>query len=284
MATSRMLAFLGTDHERLPCAMDKLREDLSIAPGVGYGVAHYTDDALLLNRRPGVDVTGQSFTDLVGGLKTRVLIAHSFPEGLKTTPASDLQPFKFRQWAVAISGITLGEDAQNQDLRSQLLEGVPDFIERDIRGQSCAEAWAHRLFWQLHHADLLKDGQDPLRVAKVLRQTLEEFKTLAIRVGRTSPKLNVLMTDGLRVFVMRDGPAVVYKQRDGIVDCRLCYNETDQNVPFGLRESHQRFRAFVIALEAEGFDQSWTQVDPGAVLIFDRNMEITHAYSGGQLN
>lgn len=270
MSNCQMLAFLGTDRERLACAMEQLRDTLTVADGVGYGVVHYTDEAPLLNRRPGVNVAGQSFADILGGLQTRVLIAHSFLGGTKTTAASMLQPFKFKHWGLALTGLLLDDEGHAANLREKLIEDIPDFIRRDIKGQSCAEVWAHRFFWQLHEADQLKRGHDPLRVAKVIRQSIAELTNLVPAAGP-----NLVVTEGQRAYVLRGGRDICYQQRDGIVDCKLCYSEPDQKVPFTLRESHQRFRSYVIAVDAQDFADDWQKMDADELLIFDRNMELT---------
>lgn len=272
MPNCQMFAFLGTDRERLSCAMEKLRDNLTITNGVGYGVVHYTDEAPLLNRRPGVNVAGQSFADIVGGLQTRVVIAHSFLGGTQTTTANNMQPFKFQHWALALTGLRIEGKQQASDLRAKLIAGIPDFIRRHIKGQNCAEVWVHRFFWQLHEADQLKRGQEPLLVAKVMRKSIAELLNIV-----PDAKPNVVVTEGQRIYVLRAGKDVRYQQRDGIVDCQLCYSEPDQKVPFTLRESHQRFRRFVIAVDAEGFAEDWQSMSENELLIFDRNMEVTRS-------
>ena len=198
MTGCRMVGYVGTDDDRVDCAFHKLRHVLAAAGGCGYGVAHYTDDALLLNRRPDVDVAGHPFVELLGGVRTRVLIAHAYPSGCGEVQARDLHPFKFRSWAFASTGLLGLAGAADEVLRARLVRDLPDFIVRDLKGHTCAEALFHRFVASLHESGQIdaRDRQPPV-VVRALRSTLDLANTsIAESAGSERLRANLLATDG----------------------------------------------------------------------------------------
>ncbi|MFH1807905.1 MAG: hypothetical protein ABIJ09_04130 [Pseudomonadota bacterium] len=276
MVSCRMVGYVGTDRERLACALHQLRTTLVAGQGQGYGVAHYTDDAVLLNRRPSVTTQAQPFASFVGGLHSRVVLAHTFPEEPPKVPARDLQPFKLRQWAMAMTGGLPPGEGQQEEVRLRLLDGIPDFLRRDVQGYTCAEALFHRFLWRLHEADQLDGSRDPSGALAALRSTLEEAHAMAGELGiQEVCGPNVITTDGHRMFVLRQGEPVAYSQRDSIPDCELCYaGGRDEDVSFGVRESHQRFRGIFVASDVHDFPESWQRLEKGSALIIDSSMEL----------
>ncbi len=276
MASCRMVGYIGTDRERLACALHGLRETLVTAQGKGYGVAHYTDEAVLQNRRPGVENAGLPYADLCGGIQTRVLLAHAYSTEQHKVMARDLHPFKFGQWAMAMTGTLPEGEGVHDAMRNALLEEIPDFIRRDVQGYTCSEALFHRFLWRLHEAGQLASCREPLAVAEALRGTLTETQSIAREQGlELNFGPNVLTTNGHRMFALRLGAPMVYSQRTGIADCELCYDGGEIEVPFSVRESHQRYRGIFVASDAEGFGEGWDELEQGAMLVIDSSMELS---------
>lgn len=275
MTGCRMVGYVGTDDDRVDCAFHKLRGVLTAAGGCGYGVAHYTDDALLLNRRPDVDVAGHPFVELLGGVRTRVLIAHAFPHGCGEVQARDLHPFKFRNWAFAMTGEFGARDALNEVMRARLMRDLPDFILRDIKGHTCAEALFHRVLALLHEAGQL-DARDrqPALVVRALRSAVELAHTVLAEGGTGERcRVNLLATDGNCMYALRSGEPVAHHLHEGIADCDLCYGEVGTVDSFALRESHQRFRALFVATDVDPVPAGWKLLEEGAALVVDENMQ-----------
>lgn len=272
MTTCQMVSYFGTDRERINCALHQMRDTLVAGAGSGYGVAHYTDEAVLLNRRPGVEVEGHSFAELLGGVKTRVLIAHTF-NGSKEVQARDLHPFKFRSWSFALTGALLQPTVDHKKLREELLKDVPDFIRRNVQGYTCTEALFHHFLWQLHQADQLNpQRQDAKTVAAILRSSVALVQSHLGDAGTLA--VNVVATNGHNTYVLRQGAKIAQFLREGIIDCELCYGETGSMDTFTLRESHQRFRGVFLAIDIDEVPEGWTLVEDGAVLVIDGALEL----------
>ena len=275
MTCCRMVGYIGTDRERLSCALHQLKDVLVAAEGSGYGVAHYSDEALLLNRRPGVAISGHSYAELTGGVRTRVLLAHAFPPHEDNVQARDLHPFKFRNWAFAMTGTLPEDEASREVVCGELMKGVPDFLLRNVQGHSCAEALFHHFLLRLHDVNQLRNGvHDIAAVALALRESVDSATTLAKDNGVVEPALNVIATDGHRLYVLRRGAAIAQYMREGIVSCELCYGSGDGMDSFSLRESHQRFRAVLFAVDVDEAAEGWKLLEPDVLLVVDGSMEI----------
>ncbi|MBN2361426.1 MAG: hypothetical protein JXR83_18385 [Deltaproteobacteria bacterium] len=275
MTGCQMVGYIGTDDDRVDCAFHKLRGVLRAAGGCGYGVAHYTDEALLLNRRPDVDVAGHPFVELLGGVRTRVLIAHAFPHGGDEVQARDLHPFKFRSWAFAMTGAFGSRGVADEVLRAGLVRDLPDFILRDLKGHTCAEALFHRFLAQLHQAGQL-DARDrqPAAVVRALRSALDLAATTVARPGSAARlQVNLLATDGICMYALRTGATVAHHLDEGIADCDLCYGEVGTVDSFALRESHQRFRGLFVAADIDPVPPGWKLLEEGAALVVDENLQ-----------
>lgn len=276
MTCCRMVGYIGTDRDRLACAVRAQRDDLVAARGVGYGVAHYTDDALLLNRRPGVQIGGHPFDEFLGGVKSRVVLLHAFPEEAEREPhARDLHPFKFRNWAFACTGALPRSEALETAVREGLLRDLPDFIRRDVQGYSCAEALFHNFVWRLHEAgQLTAQNRDHRAVVKALREAVDCAAALSAEHGGGEARINTLTTDGNALYLLRRGATVAERLREGLTDCPLCYGASGGVDTFSLRESHQRFRGVFIAVDLDQVPPEWKLVEEGAALVVDERLEI----------
>jgi hypothetical protein len=276
MTCCRMVGVFATDRERVACAMHELQDVLVASEGSGYGVAHYTDDALLLNRRPGVDVGGHAFGEFSGAVQSRVLVAHAFPTTEQKVQARDLHPFKYRNWAFGCTGRMPEGEAAVEMVRGGLLNSIPDFIRRDMKGHSCAEALFLHFLWRLHESgQLTTHERSAEEVARALRLSLDQIQGLATEAGETEPLgLNALTTDGQALYVLRRGAPIAESMRQGIVKCDLCYGEDGEVDSFSLRESHQRFRAVFIAVDMEDVPAGWKMIEEDTVLVVDETMEL----------
>jgi hypothetical protein len=276
MTCCRMFAYIGTDRERLACAVHRLRDEVVAAPGAGYGVAHYTDDALLLNRRPGVEVGGHPFDEFLGGVKSRVLLVHTFPVELgQEALARDLHPFKFRSWAFACTGELGLEGEAEAAMREGLLKDLPDFIRRDVKGNTGDEALFHHFLWRLHEeGQLSAHTRDHGLVVRVLREVLDFAGGLIPGRDGAALKVNVLTTDGQNLYLLRRGALVAEQLREGLAECPLCFGPEGDTDSFSLRESHQRFRALFIAADLDEVPEGWRLVEEDGALVVDAQMEI----------
>jgi glutamine amidotransferase len=271
-----MVGYIGSDRERIGCAMHQLRDVLVATKAAGYGVAHYTDDALLLNRRPGVEVGDHAYTELLGGIKSRVLLMHVFPPGTERVQARDLHPFKFRNWAFALTGGFPSDPHTRERMQGLLLRELPDFILRDVKGHSCAEALFHHFLACLHRANKL-ETTDRLgsEVAKALRDTLAHLREIATECGvQDAMRLNVVTTDGHAIYALSSGGRVAFSVREGIANCDLCYGPSGTHDTFSLRESHQRFRGVVIAVDFDEVPSGWKPIEEGAVFMVSESLEL----------
>lgn len=276
MESCRMIGYVASDRGRLDCALHMLDEELCSAPGAGYGVGHYTDDALLLNRRPGVEVTDHRFAEFTGGIKTHMLLLHAFPLLARKVHASDLHPFKFRHWAAATTGDCEMDAALGAQVREEILESVPDFIRRNIKGEGIAEGFFHHFLWRLHGVNQLDIGRsEPGPVVAALRASIEFLHGCFERTGQADPcPQNALVTDGNILVALRAGGRLAYRLQEGITDCRLCFGDSEPLDSFSVRESHQRFRAVFVASDLKQIPAGWQEIESGAAVVVGSDLKV----------
>jgi glutamine amidotransferase len=260
MTDLSLLGYLANEPERLSCAVYEL-QSLAAGTGVqGLGVAHFVDDRLLLNVRPSAVAAGTSVYDMVGTLKTATFLAsmhHGEDEG----------PYKFRSWAFAAQGCS-GPGA----VRDYLVDGLPDFLARNVSGKSVGEAAFHRFLAILHQQNKVDDAtvEGPV-VAEALRQTLQ---VVAGERGRC-PGLCLMATNGRVLVSVHQGTQLAYSLREGILQCGRCrMDRSSVNDAFPVKESHRRFRGVVVAGRLSGVPEGFTAVPEGQVVLVTRRLDV----------
>ena len=198
-----MTQLFGTvcnDPERLVAALRPAQAALT-APTAphGWGLAFYQGGEVLLQRHP-KPVAGT--LDLLGAirdkqLRTEVVLGQVREAALGEVKLDDTPPFRFRSWVFGLIGEFPGFDTA----RPQLLEHLPDFLARNIRGTTAAEHVFHLFLAFLHDGGKLDDPNvRPGDVAGALRAT---YASLAS--SGTAPPLDVIATNGRCLLAARQG-------------------------------------------------------------------------------
>lgn len=257
MATIDALGYFANEPERLLCALHELRSTLSAPEGAsGVGVAHFMDDRLLLNLRPSAVAGGTPMEELVGAPKTSSLMASLHADG-------DGGPFKFRSWAFCLHG-GAGRDGR----RAALLSGLPDFLKRNMAGESVGEVAFHRLLATLHEKGRLDDPNiDGKTAADALRDTLEKLGPVE------NSRLSMLLTNGRILAGIHKGGGMAYILREGILACQRCQLDRALD-PFPLRESHRRFRGVLVADGLSQTPPGFLEVPAGKVIAVSRKLDV----------
>jgi len=257
MATIDALGYFANEPERLLCALHELRSTLSAPDGAsGVGVAHFMDDRLLLNLRPSAVVGGTPMEEMVGTPKTSSLVVSLHTDG-------DGGPYKFRSWAFCLHG-----GAGLESRRADLTQGMPDFLKRNMAGESVGEMAFHRLLTTLHEKGRMDDPNlEPRAVADALRDTLERLRPS--EAGR----LSMVMTNGRVLAGVHKGGGMAYNLREGILACQRCQLDRTMD-PFPLRESHRRYRGVMLADGLSQTPPGFLDVPAGKVVVVTRKLDV----------
>ena len=278
---SRLFAYMGNEPERIRCALFPARSALATDVGPnpdGWGLGFYQGGEVLLQKRPKAPPGVIDFYAQLRELRTDVVVGHvrSATVG-RSQKTENTHPYRFRSWLFAHSGTIPRFD----QIREELLESVPDFLRRNIRGQTDSEHIFHLLLAFLHDAGKLDDihlSTELLRGA--VRSTAAFLDRLIAAAGGGTPELNLIATNGRILVATRRGRPMALLRTSGISDCPVCREPGDRVGRESKRVSHEHLRALLLLSNGElpgGADGAplvgpgWEAVPEGSVLT------VTHA-------
>jgi glutamine amidotransferase len=261
--------------EHLKCALVDAREAL-VAEGApdGWGLAFFQGGEVLLQRNPKPVLGSVDFYAALRELRTDYVIGHVRDPGGDGYRAKleNTQPFRFRTWVFAHSGRVEGFDAVRRDV----LEFVPDFLRRNIRGETDSEHLFHLFLAFLHDAGKLDDAQISLAdAASALRATNAMLDRLLGAAGANPAVMNVVMANGRIMLAMRRGRPMYLRQQNGIQDCPVCRTTVTQDgAPRDRRRvRHEHLRSVLIASEPRQVgEQGWQEVPEASIVAVSRDL------------
>lgn len=276
---SHLVAYSGNEPENMACALFSARGALtshSVGRPEGWGLGFVQGGDVLLQKRPRVETSEVDLYGLVKDLRADAVVARVGFErpapdrngfaGEGNPTAEDADPFRFRSWLFGSVGEVSA--AGFELVRERLLDAVPDFLRRNIRGRSPGEHVFHLFLSFLHDAGGLDAPSPTANVVHVaLRDSLAFLERLLVGNGSASARLALVATNG-RCFVAANGAHPMrYLHVEGISDCPVCHGrvEHDRN---GRRIPHEALRAVIFeanrAVPARG---GWQNVPEGSVVI-----------------
>ena len=106
-------------------------------------------------------------------------------------------------------------------IRERLLETMPDFVRRNIRGTTDSEYLFHALLSFLHDSGHLasKETQDQ-SVLSAIRSTVTLIDRFSREVGADPAVLNLVLTNGRSMYALRRGAPLMIAERDRLPAAR----------------------------------------------------------------
>ncbi|MCS6912784.1 MAG: hypothetical protein RMK29_17440 [Myxococcales bacterium] len=223
---SRLIAYIGSDPERLRAALLEYRALLLTAPVeategvVGWGIGFYQGGEVLLQRRPRVSAGVIDLFEVVKDLRTDLFLAQiQHTSESRLAKNENTPPYRFRSWIMVQQGSAHGL----RKAREEALQLLPDFLKRNIRGQTAAEQLFHVFLASLHEAGRghLEDPNLPPEIAlRALQSALDRLRQLALQPeagaeGADEEDLQVVVSNGRILISLRRGPQPVWMRRLG---------------------------------------------------------------------
>lgn len=193
-------------------------------PGsVSWGVGFYQGAEILLKRRPFDERTELGFPELVRDIRAEVLIGHVRTATVGALRTENTHPFRYRQWLYAQTGtLPLFAEASGNSalpggrLRARMLESLPQFLARDVRGDTDAELAFYLFLSFLHDANKLDRVDISAADARgALRSALSLCERLSAEESQEPVRLNVLLACGEYVVGVRTSNAMGYRVLSG---------------------------------------------------------------------
>ncbi len=159
------------------------------------GLGYYQNGEPLHIKQPCEGKGTTSFRGLVDAVRTDCALAHV--RHSESFQASDLPPFRFREWLFTYNGPPQLLSAFDERFRS-----LPDFLRRNIHGGSSAEVIFHVLLHQLHKLGAIVSVNV---TPQILQQMSLTCHTLLQRDSQPRARWSIWLADGTRHYVLTHG-------------------------------------------------------------------------------
>lgn len=266
----RLLGYMANRSDRL---RDALHQERALVPrevaADGWGVGFYQGDEVLHKKRPHLAGEKVDLETIAGDVRSHCVILHLRQATVGDFTAENTHPFRMRHWMFAHNG-TIDRFAS---IREQLLQSMPDFLRRNIRGETDSEHLFHTVLSFLHDAGQL-DATDVDFAAGVsaIRSAVVLVDRLCAEVGAKPATLNLVLTNGRRMWALRRGAAMTLAERRGLHD-----PATIEPVPSARSDAEAAALRYVMIWSDGPADAPGTQplVD-GEIVAIDRDLHVAH--------
>ena len=268
---AEFLAIHQSDASLLGCVLRRLAGKVSLGPAQPTaGVGFFQSDDVLLRKRPS---SGQQPLPelLAEGVESEAALICS---GAVSGPGSARSeamtlPFRFKKWLFAAAG---APEALSP-IRATLLEGLPDYLRRSVKGDSAAEALFFAFLSRLRDAGRLDDHDvDAPTVARALAAAAGGAERAFEQEGQPLPALALLATNGRVMAALRRGHPLWLGVFDGLVPCQRCeIGETASDLDPRVN-SHKRLRAAMFISGAQASPEGFRELAEGEVLAVPRGL------------
>jgi predicted glutamine amidotransferase len=231
----------------------------------GWGAGFYQSGEALHRKLPQPIEGKISWGAVLDGIRSHVVIAHVREATVGDRRADNTQPFRLRQWLFA----HVGEVAGFAAVRERMIESLPDFLQRNIRGQTDSEVLFHVVLSFLHDGGNL-DSADVAGTAIVgaLRGAVTLADRYAREVGATPGNLTLALSNGRQLYALRRGSPLCLVQRDRLSrhgDAMDPKHDAQQGVRYVIVASHR----------GPNVPTSYREVAEGEVVCVDRDLHVT---------
>jgi glutamine amidotransferase len=208
---ARLFGFIGNRSDLGPRVLE-VEKDALIAKAhgqrLGWGFGFYQGGEVLLRRRPIDEREVINVAELTHDVRTDVLVGHVRYPTIGDPRTKNTHPFRYRQWLFAHSGTV----ARFDSLRERLISSIPDFLMRNVRGDTDSELLFYLFLSFLHDAGTLTDNANPTEVTSALRGTVALIDRLSNEEGAfDSGATAILVSNGEHLFGLCRGSGMGYR-------------------------------------------------------------------------
>jgi glutamine amidotransferase len=232
----------------------------------GWGAGFYQAGEALHRKLP-QPIEGQiEWGGVLDGVRSHVVIAHVREATVGDRRADNTQPFRMRHWLFA----HVGEMAGYAAIRERMIESLPDFLRRNIRGQTDSEVLFHVVLSFLHDSGNI-DSVDVADAAVVgaLRGAVTLADRYAHELEATPGSLTMALTNGRQLYVLRRGSPLCLVQRD-----RLSHRGSDPLDPKHAAQQAVRY-VMVASYRGQNAPTGYRELAEGEVVCIDRDLRVT---------
>jgi glutamine amidotransferase len=259
----RLLGYMANRTDRLADVLRDEREAVSPPEGFrpdAWGIGFYQGGEVLHKKRPRLEGP-IDWAGITQGVRSDCVLLHFRQATVGDFRADNTHPFRMRQWLFAHNGTVEGFGA----IRQRVVESLPDFLQRNIRGATDSEHVFHVVLSFLHDAGQLDHPDaDTKVVIGALRSTLALLDRHCAEVGAPEPTLNLVLTNGRWMYAVRRNAPMHYVQRVGL----------PSDGP-STSDGPGAFRYVLLVSDGDDAPSAYTTVPASSVLVVDRNLDLS---------
>jgi glutamine amidotransferase len=245
-----------------------VRRKAGVTPG--WGVGFYQGGEILLKRRPLDDRAEIKMTDITRDIRADVAIAQVRLATVGPLRTENTHPFRYRTWLFANTGTVEAFTT----LRGRLAESLPQFLQRDVRGETDSELVFHLFLSFLHDAaELDRPHVDAKAAAAALRGAIALVDRLCAEEGAAATALNVLVANPEYVLALNGGPPMAYRVFQGQRDLERLFDDGGLGRMRIPDYASSRLTLIASDFEDDRIPEGWTAVRERAIVTFTRANE-----------
>ena len=265
---ARLFGYMGNYADRLRHALYQEREVLAVSESArpdAWGIGFYQGGEVLHKKRPFAGTEPVDWLAVTAGLRSDCLIGHVRHATIGDLRADNTQPFRFRSWLFAHSGTVSRFEA----VRPRLLDGLPDFLRRSVRGDTDSELVFFAVLSFLHDAGQLDNPDVSAEVVgDALRATVSQVDRLVAEFRGEKSSLDLILSNGRTVIALhRGGPPMRWTERKGIV-------QVDPTVKDAKNLELDAVRYVLVVGGPAHESVGYTNLADGTMLAVTRNLDV----------
>ena len=274
---NRLVAYIGNDPDRLACALQPARQALrvfSAGSAADWGLGFIQGGDVLLQKRSRSSTAQVDFFDLAQDLPAEALVGRA-TQG--ENEGTSVGPFRFRYWLFG----AVGEFGDFSQIDRRLLDSIPEFLRRNIRGHSPCEQVFHLFLAFLHDAGLLESlSAQPELAHRALGESIAFVDRLLAASGAASTKLAVVATNGRCLVALSHGHPVQCLEIRGVSACPVCGGkQSDEQRERAI--SHDQLKAVVLEADRRSDRRAgWRSIPDGGALLVGPQLTVRTVSDG----
>lgn len=268
----RLIGYMANRTDRLADALHQERALAYIegpqakATPFGWGIGFYQGGEVLHKKRPRRQAEDLDWEQITSSIRSDCVVLHVRQPTVGDFRSENTHPFRMRSWLFAHHG-TVDRFAA---IRESLLASLPDFLRRNVRGSTDSEVYFHLLLSFLHDSGQIDNNDlDVRHGVAAIRSTVALIDRLVAEAGGETSCLNMVATNGRRMFALRRGAPMGFVERTGIFDARSVEEPPAKESP------ETRLSYVMVQSDAPGDRRDWQPMAESTVLTIDRDLHVS---------
>ncbi|MEM1029163.1 MAG: class II glutamine amidotransferase [Myxococcota bacterium] len=233
----------------------------------GWGIGFFHAGEVLLKRRPLDERTRLDLGEIIADVRSDIIVAHVRRATVGALRTDNTHPFRYRQWVFAQTGTI----ASAGELRPRLVDSLPDFLQRSLRGDTDSELIFHLFLSFLHDAGKLDRPVVAVDdVFPALKSSLSLLDRIAGEGGKDSAPINVVLATPDYVVAANRGAPMAYRALAGREDFEPLFRRGGMGRMRLPDLEPCRLCAVASDFGEAGVPEGWTPLASGAMLALTR--------------